>query len=177
MKKYSVAFVVIVAALVFGTSEVAQAHVLTVDGDIGAVLHILPDDNPMVGESTQYVLSFSGTSLNLTHCNCRVHIIEDGQEIATQPLKLTNDTVGEGTYTFMRPAVYTLEVTGAPTTPGVFQSFKLQYEVRVAGGIVEAKQISPLLGIALAVDVGFVLLISFAYLYNDTRNQSTRRRT
>ncbi|MEJ0073385.1 MAG: hypothetical protein WDN27_04895 [Candidatus Saccharibacteria bacterium] len=40
----------------------ASAHVLKIDGSIGGVLHINPDDNPTTGNPTDYILSFDDDS-------------------------------------------------------------------------------------------------------------------
>jgi len=171
MKKYLLATVLLLA-LVFTLPQTVYAHVLKTDGSMGAVLHINPDDNPRAGVSTDYVLSFSGdSSFSLPDCDCGVNVIEDGQKIASQALKVTSRTVSENTYIFPKPDVYTLEVTGSPKKTGQFQPFKLSYEVRVAGDDSETSHSAPpLLTIAIGLDIGLVLLVCVAYLYNESKN-------
>lgn len=40
--------------LVFALPQTASAHVLQTDGSIGAVLHVDPDDNPIIGEKATF---------------------------------------------------------------------------------------------------------------------------
>ena len=168
-------FGVIIAALLcsFALPAVASAHVLKVDGNIGAVLHINPDDNPTTGDSTDYIMSFDDDTgrFSLAKCNCNVSIIENGKTIATKPLVVSNNEVSENHYTFVKPDVYDMHFTGTPRTPDAFQSFTLDYEVRV--GQVNMQQAPVLLWVGMAMGIGLILLAAFAMDYdsNEPRNK------
>src|SRR6267154_1546355 len=108
MIKHALGGIVVVLVCTFGTPAIASAHVLKVDGDIGAVLHINPDDNPTTGTSTDYVMAFddSTNKFSLQKCHCSVSIIENAQTIATRPLTMSSSEVSDNHYTFIKPGVY-----------------------------------------------------------------------
>jgi hypothetical protein len=151
-----------------GLPAIASAHVLKVDGHIGAVLHINPDDNPTAGDSTGYVMSFEDDTgkFSLPKCNCAVSIIDNGKTLATGPLHPSNDEASENHYTFQAPAVYTMRFTGSPKQPGTFQPFRLDYEVRVTNGQLSAQAMPITLWVGLGMGIGLVLLGAYAMNYD-----------
>jgi hypothetical protein len=152
-----------------GWPAVASAHVLKIDGDIGAVLHINPDDNPTTGSPTDYLMSFNDDTsrFSLPKCNCKVSIIANNQTVATKPLTASSNTVSDNHYTFNKPAVYTLQFTGAPKIAGAFQPFTLNYEVRVTDGQPHAQPVPVALWVGMGMAVGLVLLAAYAIDYDD----------
>jgi len=158
-------YISIVAAfvIVLALPAVASAHVLKVDGHIGAVLHINPDDNPISGVPTDYLMSFSDDTgrFSLAQCDCDVFVIQDGKTIAKNPLAPSNTATSENHYTFPRPSVYTLRFVGTPKTPGAFQPFTLNYTVRVTSGNLKAQPIPLLLWLGMAMALGLILLAAF----------------
>jgi len=159
---------VVVCLVAWALPGIASAHVLKVDGNIGAVLHINPDDNPTTGDDTDYTMSFDDASgkFNLSNCDCTVAFIADGKTVGTRQLAVSGKTVSENHYTFTRPAVYTFRFTGKPKTPGAFQSFSLDYLVRVSGGQAAIQPMPPALWIGMGMMVGLVLLAAFAMDYD-----------
>ena len=161
--------------IALGVPASASAHVLKVDGDIGAVLHINPDDNPTTGSPTDYILSFDDDTgkFSLPECTCSVAIIENGTTITTKPLVVSGGAVSENRYTFAKPGVYTMRFTGSPKTAGAFQSFTLDYEVRVTGGQANMQPVPVLLWVGMGMAVGLVLLAAYAMDY-DTKETEER---
>ncbi len=160
----------IIITLIIALPNIASAHVLKVDGNIGAVLHINPDDNPTVGHPTDYVISFNdGTGeFSLPECNCSMSFIENGKTIDTKPLSVSGDQTSENHYTFTKSNVYTMRLTGTPKTPGTFQPFNLNYEVRVTGGQSDTQPIPLLLWIGMSMAIALILLAAFAMEGSDT---------
>ena len=161
---------VIVALLIaLDIPAVASAHVLKVDGDIGAVLHINPDDNPTIGGSTDYIMTFDDDSgrFSLPNCDCNVSIIEGGKIIATKPLVISNSEESENHYTFLKPDVYTMRFTGTPKQPGAFQAFTLNYEVRVTNGKTPQQNFPILLWVGMGMGIGLILLAAYAMDYDN----------
>jgi hypothetical protein len=109
-------------------AESALAHELVADGSINAELHVSPWDDPIVGESATFLLIFTDKNgqFKLENCDCRVVITRDGQETFSQ--NLTKPTFN---YTFPERAAYKLEVTGQPKQNAKFQTFKLDFDLRV----------------------------------------------
>lgn len=131
-------FLLVLSSVVF--VPLASAHVLMTDKNIGAVLHIDPDDAPIAGQQSSFFFEFKDATnkFNPSDCQCTFSITEQGKEIYSQPLfqnttkpSLTNASVF---YTFPQQDVYQIAVVGQPNTSGEFQSFKLTYNIRVDQG-------------------------------------------
>lgn len=59
-KKLILSFFLIFAVFLI-LPTIASAHVLKTDGSIGAVVHIDPDDDPIIGKSANFFLEFKDT--------------------------------------------------------------------------------------------------------------------
>lgn len=131
MRKISVIlFVLMVASLAFAIP--ASAHVLQSDGNIGAVMHIDPDDDPIALQPAYFFFDFKDKTGKFTpvNCTCVFSIEEAGKQIYSQPiLKSDNELI---TFTFPQKDVYTVKVTGTPSPVDSFQPFTLKYDVRVS---------------------------------------------
>ncbi len=151
-------------SLVAIAPSIASAHVLKVDGDIGAVLHIYPDDNPTTKVPTNYEMKFNsdGGKFSLAKCNCNVSYELDGDIIDTESLVVSDNTTSVNRYTFEQAGVYTFSFTGSPKTPGDFAPFQLDYEVRVTGDTSPPISIPLSLWIGMSLVAGLVLLIAVA---------------
>ncbi len=103
------------------------AHVLETDGSIGAVMHIDPDDDPIVATPSYFFFEFKDTKgrFDLKNCNCKVSILKDKNQIYSS--SLSNPTF---TYVFPERNVYQIKVEGKAINNS-FQDFKLIYTVRV----------------------------------------------
>lgn len=114
-----------------------QAHVLKTNGSIGAVLHIDPDDSPIVGQSATLFFEFKDKEKHFTtdQCECTATIQRDGRVLATEPVtgSATESRLTSSSFSFIFPitGVYVIQLAGQPTTSGTFQTFTLSYDVRV----------------------------------------------
>jgi hypothetical protein len=148
----------------------ASAHVLKTDGTIGAVLHIDPDDNPVTGKSTSYVLAFKDTAgqFTLPKCDCGATIQENGKTINTSPLQTLDSSDGQGSFTFSKPDVYNLVISGTAKDGKSFQPFTLTYLLRVEAGAGETSSgartqpFPPLLWIGIGLVIGLLMLAGYA---------------
>ncbi|HSW89042.1 MAG TPA: hypothetical protein VLG12_07810 [Candidatus Saccharimonadales bacterium] len=136
MKKVFFVSLVFLLTISLSTSS-AEAHVLVTDRNIGAVLHIDPEDDPIAGQQSGFFFEFKDTTnkFNPENCDCNFSISENGQTIYSQPLfqnsnkpSLTNASVF---YTFQKKDVYQIQVVGKPNTTNAFQAFTLTYDIRV----------------------------------------------
>jgi hypothetical protein len=162
----------------------AQAHLLESDHDIGAVLHVDPNDNPIAGSQASFFFEFKDKTNNFTPatCECTFLVLENGKTIYSQPLfqntdkpSLTNASVF---YTFPKKDVYQIKVTGKPETPGAFQPFTLTWSFRVDESATKASSKSNFLAthlihIVTAV-IGIALLI---WLFFRQEIQSKKKNT
>lgn len=162
MRKLLLAMLPLVFALL--PSGVASAHVLATDGNIGAVLHISPDDNPTSGTPTSFTLSFDDTTgrFKLPNCDCSAAIQENGKTLSTISLNNSHQLDSTNTFTFPRANAYTLEITGTPKTANAFQSFALSYTVRVTSGDLQTQSVPLALWAGLGAMIGLILLAAYA---------------
>ena len=134
MKKVIILFL---SVLFLIPSQKIQAHVLQTDRTIGAVLHISPDDDPKAGDQSGFFFEFKDkeNKFRPENCTCTFSILSKGKEIFSQPLFLdnTNPTLNSASlfYTFKSPDIYQIRVVGKPNSPGAFNEFTLNYDIRV----------------------------------------------
>lgn len=170
MKKTG-SILIIALALCFVTPAVVSAHVLKTDNTIGAVLHIRPDDAPIANTSVTYVLSFqkNGGNFSLKNCDCSVSYITNGKTIKRAPLVASSSMSSENVITFPKPAVYVFRVTGAPKAGATFESFTLEYTVRVGDGHASTQPIPPLLWVGIGMGAALILLYANTQDYHKTK--------
>src|SRR6185369_15266285 len=86
LKKIAILFFVLVIFFCF--TKTSQAHILKYDGDIGAVLHVDPDDDPIAGQPTNFFFEFRDKTNKFVSgdCNCTVTITEEGRELYSSNL-------------------------------------------------------------------------------------------
>lgn len=110
------------------------AHTLKTDGSIGAVIHIDPEDDPIIGEPAYFFFDFKDKDgkFKAEDCTCVATISRDNQVLATQTLAADTSLQSSSfSYTFPEKGVYHIEVSGQPLSTNGFQSFKLNYDLRV----------------------------------------------
>lgn len=105
----------------------ATAHDLARDGQIGALLHLAPDDAPVAGQRTDLHLNLrylGGPAITLTACDCRLTVLGAGIRLN---VPLTSEPGGIGAaVVFPNAGAYTLTLRG--TVRG--QTFTLSWPIR-----------------------------------------------
>lgn len=143
MKKIAIS-VLFAISIVFPAR--ALAHDLASDGQLTAILHLDPDDDPVVGGPAALSFEFKDKQgkFSLTACDCLVRISQGSSEmLATKifegktPLLSRNVSV-----TFPRRASYAVTLTGQPKVSEAFEPFTLAYGIDVTR---ESSQIAPAL--------------------------------
>jgi len=116
-----------------------SAHVLESSGSIGAVLHIDPEDDPIVGQQASFFFEFKDkqNKFNPANCTCTFSFLENGKKIFSQPLFQSNTdsslTTASVFYTFTQKDVYQVKVSGRPLMEKkAFEPFTLTYAIRVS---------------------------------------------
>ena len=163
MMKISIVISTFVGLLMAFAPMTASAHIVKTDGTIGALLHIYPDDDPIAGQPAIMNFAFTGRTshLKLAQCDCVLIVNEAGREILRQtvaPGAKNGNSAITIKYAFPKRDVYTVTLQGRPTGGATFQSFKLDYDIRVQREAVEPESSDAvrlasfsLLGIALGV--------------------------
>lgn len=126
-----------VLAIFLVTVRKAEAHMLKTDGDIGAVIHVDPDDNPIAGEQSQLYFDVKDKTGKLSpkNCECTVHILQGDRTLTSIPLYRDSSQVNRehavATYVFKTRGIYTILLEGKPQHENDFQPFVLSYDIRV----------------------------------------------
>ena len=127
-------------------TNIVKAHTVKVSNDIGATIHIEPNDRARAGEvaPTWFALTKKGgKTVPLRDCNCLLTIYAQPHTpgepaLLEPPLKPMNVERYEGIpgaeITFPKPGVYELQLRGKPGTGKNWQPFELKFEVIVATG-------------------------------------------
>lgn len=123
-----------------------NAHDTERTSEVGATLHIEPDDSPRAGETalTWFALTQRGGKIiPLEDCNCQLALYPKPHQEGTAPLQQPQlKAVSVSRYqkipgadiTYPAAGAYELELTGAPKAGANFPAFKLEFDVNVAPG-------------------------------------------
>ena len=124
----------------------ASAHKIETDEDVGATLHIEPNDTPRAGEAAQAWFALTrrgGKVIPLKECNCQLAVYSEPRKTGEAPLaQPTLQPISAERYqgipgakiTFPKPGAYQLELTGKPINGVTFQPFELKFDITVAAG-------------------------------------------
>ena len=135
--------------VIFTTNTLtASAHKVTTAADVGATLHLEPNDNPRAGEVTKTWFALTrkgGKAIALAECNCQLVVFAEPHSPSEPPLlEPPLQSVAAERYqgipgtemTFPRPGAYELQLSGKPKDGRSFQPFELKFAVTVAAGSV-----------------------------------------
>lgn len=121
------------------------AHKVQVSGDVGATLHLEPNDTPRAGEATLTWFALTrrgGQVIPLEDCDCQLAVYAMPQTQDTPLLEPDLRPVSAEGYqnipgadiTFPQVGRYELVLQGEPRQAEAFPPFELRYEVTVATG-------------------------------------------
>lgn len=134
------------AILSINLSKVS-AHKVKTDTDVGATLHIEPNDNPKAGKPAKVWFALTrkgGKVIPLEKCDCNLQVYKEPVKQQNLPvLKPSLEPVSAEKYqgipgvkmTFPTPGTYQLRLSGKPKgNAESFQPFELKFPVTVAVG-------------------------------------------
>jgi hypothetical protein len=135
-------FLATLSSIAVGTflPTIASAHQMKYDGSIGALLHVDPNDDPYVNETTFMHVEFRDKEhyFRADQCLCTITLTEGSRSrfaASTQSppaaLERSQSTLGFE-YVFPEKGIYTLTVHGEPQAGALFKPFTLSYDIRVA---------------------------------------------
>ncbi|MGH7203099.1 MAG: hypothetical protein ACREHC_01505 [Candidatus Levyibacteriota bacterium] len=113
------------------------AHFLATDKNIGAVLHVDPNDEPIAGSQASFFFEFKDkeNKFDPQNCDCTFLIKENDNTIYSQPLFQDNNKPSLNNahvvYTFPQKDVYQVQVVGKPNTLNAFAPFTLSWDFRI----------------------------------------------
>lgn len=119
--------------LIFLFPFAGSAHTLESDQTIGAVMHITPDDNPIVGQPATLVFTMSDKAnlFNAQECVCTLIVKKGETELVTLDLNSTSLDKLETTYTFPESGMYSLSLKGLYKYDVTFETFELEFDLNV----------------------------------------------
>lgn len=143
-------------------SKPAFAHVLIGDDTktVGAVLHIVPDDDPIAGQQSSLYFDIQNTKLNENNTKLTITNLATNEAVNV-PIKVEKSSVNAD-YTFPTQGVYQLSLTANSDKNYIFN-----YSQRVSRGVIGStldKPTYPLATIALIFSTTsflFLLIIMF----------------
>lgn len=152
-KQLQVPLALLTVCILIAPVDNAAAHKVKIGTDVGATLHVEPNDNPRAGERAKAWFALTrkgGKVIPLKDCNCQLAVYAEphtkGDPALLEPsLKPVVAERYQGTpgteITFPKPGIYQLQLTGKPQTGVNFKPFEFNFEVTVAAGssVVEEK--------------------------------------
>jgi hypothetical protein len=146
----SILLTLIVSSITINQS--AEAHKVKTTEDVGATIHIEPNDNPRAGEVSKAWFALTrkgGKVIPLSKCKCQLAVYAEPHAVkepallepALQPMTVERyKGIPGAEITFPRPGAYQLQLRGKPASGESFKPFELKFEVTVAAGSAKTKQ-------------------------------------
>ena len=127
---YGLAIVLSAAGLLLYTPSVsAHVHITDTTKEIGAILHIQPDDDPVAGESSHIYYDIQNQSLMSERSNIRLAVKSD-EGSTDVPITVNNNGINAD-YTFPTIGAYTLILSvNAPTG-----TYSFEHTQRISRGV------------------------------------------
>jgi hypothetical protein len=126
------------------TALPVYAHEVEISNDVGATLHVEPDDKPKAGERTQVWFALTakgGRVIPLSECNCNLKVYSEPSKTGATPLleppleaKAVEQyqNIPSAEISFPKTGAYKLELSGSPKSNAKFSPFNLSYKIVVA---------------------------------------------
>lgn len=127
----------------------ASAHEIKIDGPMSVLLHMEPQDSPVVGEPARLFLAFTDSEerFALASCVCGVAVRRGDETLFVTKLDREEpeygSNVASANITFPERGIYEVVVSGKPVTGGAFTPFSIQYAVRIERTDVRQDPVSP----------------------------------
>ncbi|MEE3715655.1 hypothetical protein V2H45_02725 [Tumidithrix elongata RA019] len=121
------------------------AHEVEVSGDVGGLIHLEPNDNPVAGKPTQVWIALTkrgGEIIPLEQCDCILEVRTKPFRLSSVPIFPTLKPTSAERYRgipgaeviFPHIGRYELQLSGKPKAGADFSPFVLNFEVTVATG-------------------------------------------
>jgi hypothetical protein len=136
----------VLSSLIVTANTQTLAHTVQISENVGATIHLEPNDNPRAGEVTQIWFALTrkgGKVIPLKNCNCQLAIYSEPHvtgELALIEPRLKSiqaeryQDIPGAEVTFPKPGAYQLLLSGKTAIEGKIKPFELQFLVTVATG-------------------------------------------
>lgn len=126
---------ILIVAIFSLLSFSVNAHVLKRDESIGAIVHLDPDDDPVIGKPTAIYFEIKDTSgkFNFADCTCELVILQGDKELFRLPITNPNSNLYTPAASFVFPEAgsYDLLLVGKSIT-GLFSNFEIKSTTNVS---------------------------------------------
>jgi len=129
-------FLILSVALILAFSPTAFAHTTVFDGDIGALLHVNPNDDPIAGEASDlhFNLLSDKFDISIADCTCKVTISLLDKKLLEKVILESEEGFGPRVasvpFIFPKKGVYQIVLSGQSRTEQ-FPDFSLKYDLRI----------------------------------------------
>lgn len=129
----NIKFLILFIAAISLFPQTLFAHNLENVRSIGAVLHINPDDSPIVRQPATLVFSMSDQEnlFNAKQCACTLSIKRGEDNLGSLEVNAISLDKLELVYTFPEVGPYTLTLNGIPKDGAIFEPFNLDFDLQV----------------------------------------------
>lgn len=119
----------------------AFAHESKEDNNTIVVLHVNPNDSPVVGQKAgiTFLITGSHVSFPSSLCDCTGTVLDNSTVLTSKKLFTQGKLRDSIPYTFTHPGIYQIRVTGTPQDPTTFKPFTIIFNLRVAGNNTQQK--------------------------------------
>ena len=121
--------------------KIVHAHEAESSNNISALLHIDPNDAPVIHKEAKFFFTFEQNdsgNFDITKCNCTITLLKGEEQLDMQPVLAVDDSsftsVGSRPLyirTFTDPGDYKIVLAGSPKDDASFESFTLDYKIQV----------------------------------------------
>ena len=122
--------------ILFAFTLPASAHFPQADGAITVILHVNPNDDPIIGQPATLLFDVSDDDnrFQAANCDCDIIVSENGKQLVNDSPQQVDKSHSifdfQVPFVFPQPAIYHIVMTGAPKNPGSFQKFSLAWDFR-----------------------------------------------
>lgn len=122
------------------TSHIS-AHTRTLTEGINIVMHIDPDDDPIVNKQATFTIQFSDEKkqFKLSDCHCVASISNENKTIYAKTLINKSENEGTFTFTFPEGGIYSVQIAAYPKTEETFQYFTYTTDIQVNRPLTKAE--------------------------------------
>jgi hypothetical protein len=122
------------------SASLVLAHEVETDHNLSALMHIEPNDHPVVGQEAKFFFTFKGDheKFDQADCSCTFAIFKAGKNVWSGPAYVDHQDqsllVDGPAFRFVFPEAgqYKVDLIGQPKSGANFTSFTLSYEVEVS---------------------------------------------
>ncbi len=159
--------------------QTVSAHVLTTDdtGSIGAILHIMPDDDPIAGEPSTLFFDIQSQAFSKHKHTIDLTVTDEQGQAERVPVTFTG-SAGLATYTFPQQGAYKLVLAAkAENTTNNNHTYTFTHTQRVSRGVSASALAKPGYAWAEMLLVGCFVLFALLVIVSINRRSAITKQS